>query len=504
MLTMSHDKACDTFTISHNRALLHTLTIYCQPHCNTPCRIHTTLNKIMNTFIKATCTLIDNPLFRQVGDKMVVLSKIPRASGTMLPGSMPQFREPPLSIIGADYQTIANHRTEETMTTAQGHCYCCQVSLVDKMSIRAKRSHPETSESSSQDSSSDNDDSSNNRFGRGGRVPRGFGGGMGGRKPVSVNTAGVSGKTCMGPPVGNRVLQPQPSPSNSGLFKSAAMFQASTSPLVGESPVVLSSEASPSIRGSGESPLDEESSIPSTLSEQSTRGESSEPGLSRSTGAEPSTSDNKQSTMSLPLPPKEGENCAKSQPDVKSIMSPPVGVPAGSSNVLPPTRPMPPGRPPSSSPPGGRTGLPSIKPNASRMRQKQLEMLKRYEERIKGQKAKESSSTASSTNTCCHGAGGPCKALYPQQKRVLHPMYVHCLDLSQVAATRTATWLPLTDYGVQNAPDETLFYSLVEGRGELIMFGGIQTDVNNMRRPIHSGHVVSNMVYFLNPKKLLR
>jgi F-box protein 42 len=83
-------------------------------------------------------------------------------------------------------------------------------------------------------------------------------------------------------------------------------------------------------------------------------------------------------------------------------------------------------------------------------------------------------------------------------------MYVHCLDLSQVAATRTATWLPLTEYGAENAPDETLFYSLAEGRGELIMFGGIQTDVNNMRRLMQSGHVVSNMVYFLNPKKLLR
>ena len=48
-------------------------------------------------------------------------------------------------------------------------------------------------------------------------------------------------------------------------------------------------------------------------------------------------------------------------------------------------------------------------------------------------------------------------------------------------------------------PEETMFYSLVEGRGELIMFGGIQGDVMNMQRAMSQSKNVTSAVYYLSP-----
>ena len=301
------------------------------------------------------------------------------------------------------------------MSTAQGHCVCCQeMALVDKMSLRAKRSHPETSESSSQESSSDTDDGGSQcaataRAGHGYR-----GGGLGGRKSLSAAVGD------MPPPSSDRMSLSQ------HVFGSRAAAQQVSRPcqqMVPQKPKNVSVQAS---------------------AEQAS-----------SSGA---------------------------------------GLKASS--------PEPSGHQVSTSPPGGRNGMPLIRPNAMRNRQKQLEMLKRYEDRIKGQRAKDGNSVF--VSNCCHGSSGPCKPLFPAQKLVTHPMYIYCLDLSGVTATKTVSWLPLTKYGIENAPEETLFYSLVQGRGELIMFGGIQTDVNNMRRPMQSSNVVSNAVYFLSCKKILR
>jgi len=349
----------------------------------------------------------------QVGDKMVVLSKVSRSSSSpSSPMSAPQFRDPPLSITGETHQSATVSRCEGKSTTVQGHCVCCQeVALVDKMSLRAKRSHPEMSESSSPESSSDTDDGSSQGLGSG-RLGRGYH-----SRGLSVQrSTSTVGK--MPPPSSDRI------PSPKLVFGSRAPSQTVSSNQQLQSQNPQNAQSQPAAHASG---LRERPKSPS---------------------------------------------------------------------------PLLPGQPSSTSPPGGRNGLPLIRPNAMRNRQKQLEMLKRYEDRIKGQRAKDGNSAHLSS--CCHGSSGPCRPLFPTQKVVTHPMYIHCLDLNNVTTTRAVTWLPLTKYGVENAPEETLFYSLVLGRGELIMFGGIQTDVNNMRRPIQSSNVVSNAVYFLGCKKILR
>ena len=55
---------------------------------------------------------------------------------------------------------------------------------------------------------------------------------------------------------------------------------------------------------------------------------------------------------------------------------------------------------------------------------------------------------------------------------------------------------------MQGAPEETILYSLILGRSELIMFGGIQKDVSALNpkslAPM-ADDTVSNTVYLITP-----
>ncbi len=83
-------------------------------------------------------------------------------------------------------------------------------------------------------------------------------------------------------------------------------------------------------------------------------------------------------------------------------------------------------------------------------------------------------------------------------------MYVHMLDVSEAVTKGIVWWLPLTDDCTGVPPEETIFYSLICGRGEMILFGGIQTDLNSMQRGMNvKSQVVSNNVHFLRSKKTL-
>ena len=55
------------------------------------------------------------------------------------------------------------------------------------------------------------------------------------------------------------------------------------------------------------------------------------------------------------------------------------------------------------------------------------------------------------------------------------------------------------------APEETILYSLVHGRGEIIMFGGIQTDANTMQMGMNiPPQVVSNNLHFIKAQYQFR
>lgn len=79
-------------------------------------------------------------------------------------------------------------------------------------------------------------------------------------------------------------------------------------------------------------------------------------------------------------------------------------------------------------------------------------------------------------------------------------MYVHTLDISKAVDEGLVTWLPVEDDAHGQAPEETILYSLVCGRGELIMFGGMETDAKSMQIGLNiQPQVVSNKMRFIKP-----
>ncbi len=182
----------------------------------------------------------------------------------------------------------------------------------------------------------------------------------------------------------------------------------------------------------------------------------------------------------------------------------PSGLGGGAGRSTSPGRASPPG---SAAP---RSGMPSIRPNSMRNRQKQLEALKRYEERIKQQMAAQKMAKNQQPGGAGGGASGsdsdPDPDFIPScLQRIQNPMYIHVLDISQAITQNKVSWqcLPMDAEG--EAPEETILYSLVYGRGELIMFGGIQTDPNSMQMGMSiKPQVVSNKLHFIRSQLDLR
>lgn len=71
---------------------------------------------------------------------------------------------------------------------------------------------------------------------------------------------------------------------------------------------------------------------------------------------------------------------------------------------------------------------------------------------------------------------------------------LYVLDIGQVLKAQQASWL--TPKNVQGGPEETILYSLVPGRSELIMFGGILKDSRSLAQcSLYSQ--ISNLLYFI-------
>ncbi|XP_075745223.1 uncharacterized protein LOC142803644 [Rhipicephalus microplus] len=133
---------------------------------------------------------------------------------------------------------------------------------------------------------------------------------------------------------------------------------------------------------------------------------------------------------------------------------------------------------------------PSVRPNARHNRQRQLESLDRMEQRLKALRA-----------------GGASSA--PVRRRPslpVCPMRLYVLDVSQVAQAGKASWLPLLPQAAatssSSAVEEVILYSLVLGRGELILFGGIQKDLASKQEDTDgTSEVVSSSLHFITSKR---
>lgn len=156
-----------------------------------------------------------------------------------------------------------------------------------------------------------------------------------------------------------------------------------------------------------------------------------------------------------------------------------------------------------------RPGLPSVRPNAMKNRQKQLEALLKYEKKFRhsdeshspGQNNNEPSTSAQ--ETLQYGPNvSPRKS--SRTTNISSLMLLHVLDVSMVLQTKSVSWQKLNFNNITGAPEETIFYSLVEGRGELLMFGGIERDIHSLKMDYgFKAHTVNNSLHVLSPLQQL-
>ena len=80
-------------------------------------------------------------------------------------------------------------------------------------------------------------------------------------------------------------------------------------------------------------------------------------------------------------------------------------------------------------------------------------------------------------------------------------MSMFVLDISKAISDNSVEWLQFFSNNSLETPEVAILYSLVEGRGELIMFGGLQKDVGATRSQSTENDSVTNALYFLTPPR---
>lgn len=82
-------------------------------------------------------------------------------------------------------------------------------------------------------------------------------------------------------------------------------------------------------------------------------------------------------------------------------------------------------------------------------------------------------------------------------------MCLYVLDISQAVSNGHVSWRMIKKQS-SAAPEEIILYSLVLGKGELIMFGGIQKDLNSRQQVGESvPEVVSNSLHFMTAERFV-
>ena len=136
---------------------------------------------------------------------------------------------------------------------------------------------------------------------------------------------------------------------------------------------------------------------------------------------------------------------------------------------------------------------PSIRPNASSDRARRLQLLSKMEVRLRSlSRPQENQILPNKVDTNKEKISNR-----PTNRASLIP---HLLDISKVLTKKTVTWwLPNVQengscLSIGNSPQPCLLYSLLLGRGHLIMFGGIPNDLIGGE----SYETVSNTVSFIS------
>jgi F-box protein 42 len=118
--------------------------------------------------------------------------------------------------------------------------------------------------------------------------------------------------------------------------------------------------------------------------------------------------------------------------------------------------------------------------NNSNINKQRQETLRRMEEKIRNKRAH-------------------LVKVFPKAENTLS---IYVLDITNVLSDDcNASWIPLKQND-RSGPDERILYSLVMGRGELIVFGGIRKEHSTLQ-----GHsdvddsVVYNDLHFINPPR---
>lgn len=130
---------------------------------------------------------------------------------------------------------------------------------------------------------------------------------------------------------------------------------------------------------------------------------------------------------------------------------------------------------------------PSVRPNAMRNRERQLEALRNMEERIHKLQKRHAEPMKSQQQ--------------PQSNTVAMTLCV--LDISEALSERRVRWMKPSGAACRGSPEEAVLYSVVRGRSELIVFGGVQKFISTeatTNSPQNGGpNIVSNQVYFIRP-----
>lgn len=79
------------------------------------------------------------------------------------------------------------------------------------------------------------------------------------------------------------------------------------------------------------------------------------------------------------------------------------------------------------------------------------------------------------------------------------------LNIKDALTTKVVRWIPLDDSNAngRGSPEEAVLYSIVHGKGELIVFGGVQKFIATQSTSNSPGgpNIVSNAVYFIQAPK---
>jgi hypothetical protein len=153
---------------------------------------------------------------------------------------------------------------------------------------------------------------------------------------------------------------------------------------------------------------------------------------------------------------------------------------------------------------GNLGAIPKARSKQQEMRQKQLETLRKMEDRIRAMsKSGASDQAGQQQQQSSPRQSGP-KPRRTANSCACHRLSVHVLDISEAIDRQVVTWLDLKSNSSLDAPEETILYSLVCGRNELVLFGGIQKDVSTIAAgtPQSPGvDTVSNSVFYLSPPR---